>query len=458
MSHKSTFECNYYDNLYGQINLPPIAFDFLNQCPELQRLRDIGLMNFKSFHLLGLSNISRLEHALGIVHLCQVFSSVNKLDKDQKNHLIVAALYHDVNCAPFGHSIEWALNRYSEFDHELRSDWILSPSSLDELDKRPVYFDPPGLWKSKLLQKYGINIDVIKNLIQGTKTHFFINNAGVDLDNIDNVFRMAKALGIDDAGKKATGLIKALRFKEKHSNFVIRKKDINFIEEWYRLRTSIYRFFIYSDEYMAYEFLLFRLADKLAEIFGKKEIEKLWFETDQGLLSTLRGIDKVKPIVRRLMKGELYYVISIIRISDSNKRIYKSLNDVSRVLKIRDEIKAVLNKNELNWTNKILGDCFIHVTTDFRKTNRKIEFIVEDGLYIEPQNIGDDRNFTLISILSKKIPTNKETAIINDTASKILSQIFRSKIVFVPINRLRDKAKNKIALPIQKSLFGSNDG
>ena len=83
---------SYFDSLYGQINLAPMVFDFIKNCPELQRLRDVGLMNFKSFHMLGLTNISRLEHTIGLTYLCQLFSEVNNLPKKIKNDLIVAAL------------------------------------------------------------------------------------------------------------------------------------------------------------------------------------------------------------------------------------------------------------------------------------------------------------------------------------------------------------------------------
>lgn len=448
---------NYFDNLYGQTSLLSIIFDFIKKCPELQRLKYVGLMNFKSVHMLGLSNISRLEHSIGMAYLSQLFSEVNHLNIKLRNELIIACLYHDVNCGPFGHSIEWALNRFNTFNHELRSDWILSTSSLTELNKKPIFFDPPGLWRFKLPQKYKVNIENIKNLIQGGNELFFINNSGVDLDNIDNVYRMAHSLGFPNSGKKAIKLVNSLFFKRGFNDFVIKKNKISLLKEWHKLRSSIYNFFIYSDEYMAFEFLLFQLADCMKEYFDYEQIEKMWYETDQGLLTYLRKNIQVAPIVRRLMKGELYNVITILKIRDRDKLIHKKLNDISLVKQICHSLVKTLDLENHGFVSKVLGNLFIHVTTDFRKTNRKIEVFLEDENGIEPYFFGEDKNSTLISILSVKNPPQVFFSLIEDAAVRVVSSILNSDVIIAPINRISSYIEENKKEQKQQPLFNLND-
>jgi len=99
----------YYDPLYGQIEFDSIVAEILDRCWEVRRLKDVGLMNFRSIGMLPLTQCSRLEHGLGTAYLAQRYAHRHGFDRMRRRTLIATALLHDINCAPFGHSVEWAL-------------------------------------------------------------------------------------------------------------------------------------------------------------------------------------------------------------------------------------------------------------------------------------------------------------------------------------------------------------
>ena len=224
---------NYYDPIYGKIDIDDKVIDLVSKCSELKRLRFVGMMNFKSLTMLPLTTISRLEHSIGLAYLVQTFADRNNIRENKYNDLLVAALYHDVNCGSFGHSVEWAIDRHISFEHESDVEWIKTEETLSCLKNKPIFIEQDGLHRHGFVEKYKLNLDIIDKIITGENC-FFINNKGIDLDNIDNVFRMAHYLGIFQERDIPKKLVQFLTTSIKYNNFIIPKSDLYLIEEWYR--------------------------------------------------------------------------------------------------------------------------------------------------------------------------------------------------------------------------------
>ncbi|HKI62019.1 MAG TPA: hypothetical protein VKA31_06975 [Mariprofundaceae bacterium] len=403
----------YYDPLYGVINVDRIIFEIASETPELQRLRHIGMMNFKSLNMLPLTTISRLEHSIGCAYLTQEFLKNNSVANFSTPDLLVAALYHDVNCGSFGHSIEWAINRYTSFEHEEDANWATEKNHLKELDKKPTFLEQGGLHVQGFIKRYNLKMDQISSAIRGEGC-FVLNNSGIDLDNIDNVFRMANCLGLLEDRSIPLKLVRSLRIVEGTNNFVTTKDGYQLILEWFRLRSEVYRLFIYSKEYMSFEFLLFELVRALTEVaISKESIKEIFNCTDEWLLWTHTNHEdkKISKLAKRLLLHRLPVCYSIFRTEDFSLKAslendaYR--DDLAREINSRHAVK------DLNVS--------IHLTTDDKKTNRKIDFVVNDEQGGKPASIGEDARYVLLSVLGEKQLDSNDVRKLNSSILDILS-------------------------------------
>lgn len=415
----------YYDSLYGKVDLDDLIFDILSKCPELKRLRYIGLMNFKSFGMLPLTTISRLEHTLGLAYLSQVFSNTNP-PLNYANDLLVASLFHDVNCGSFGHSIEWAINRYKPYDHEKKAEWVTQKEkreSLSSLDVKPIFLDQPGIHKHNFAKKYNIDFEKVNNIIQGREI-FVLNNRGIDLDNIDNVFRMGLYMGILSVEARNFPLLlaKHLKIKDGVVNFVIDEKYIEIVKYWHVLRSQIYRTFIYSRDYMGFEYLLFKLVGEYTKCFDIENISNLFNFTDERLLWDLFNRDdvsaEVKGISKKLLLHNLPYSYSILRTDNFNIKSSLMAPD------ILDGLTLELNQSMLNpdvHSGSYTNELYLHVTTDDRKTCRMIDINVIRSNKLQKESIGANDRYLLVAVLGKLSISKGEINYINDKLIRILA-------------------------------------
>jgi uncharacterized protein len=389
---------NYYDPIYGQIDIDDKVIELISNCSELKRLRFVGMMNFKSLKMLPLTTISRLEHCVGLAYLMQIFVGQNFQLGTEYNNLLVAALYHDVNCGPFGHSVEWAIDRHVDFEHESDAEWIKAEETLSCLINKPIFIEQDGLHRYGFDKKYKLNLDRIDKIITGHGV-FFINNKGIDLDNIDNVFRMAHYLGILSDRSMPKKLVLSLRASSHFDNFIIPKSDFYLMEEWYRLRSTSYQHFIYSTEYMGYEYLIFELISEYSKALDRVEdVKNLFHYTDERLLWSCYDMKQAHPrisnIAKRLLLHDIPNCYGILMSEDVPiKTALREENVRKRIVDIiQNELSAMGHDILLN----------LHLTTDDRKTNRQIDIYVDEAKKISPTSIGEDRQYVLLAILGEK--------------------------------------------------------
>lgn len=388
-------------------------------------------MNFKSLSMLPLTSISRLEHTIGLAYLAQLFALNNKLGTSFSNDLLIAALYHDVNCGSFGHSVEWAINRYTRFDHEEEAVWLSKADFHPYFRNLPRFIEMPGIRDFKFGNKYEPDFKRVYQIIKGEST-FVINNKGIDLDNIDNVFRMAYYLGI--APKETAmpvNLVESLMIKKGIDNFVIKKEKANLINVWHRLRSTVYHKFIYSKEYMAFEHLVFRLVCEFSKNVDKDGVSNLFHFTDESLVwnfTDKKNYSKsVNEIAKKILLHDLPYSYAILRSKDLDKKESLINDNINKFLS--DELSCFLRNKK---KSKNIPEIYFHLTTDNRKTGRKINFYVDDGKTICQESVGEDNNFILLCILGKSALSKELITLLIDKAIEILQIKNLGTFEFVP--------------------------
>ena len=90
---------NIYDAIHGVIELTPIMKDLIETF-ELQRLRKIRQLGVTNLVFPG-ANHTRFEHSLGVGHLARKICTNLKLEKDEENMIVAAALLHDIGHGPY---------------------------------------------------------------------------------------------------------------------------------------------------------------------------------------------------------------------------------------------------------------------------------------------------------------------------------------------------------------------
>lgn len=405
---------SYYDPLYGHIELHPMALEMVSHNSELIRLRSIGMMNFRSLSMLPLTSITRLEHSIGIAHLVDRFSRKNRVVASRLSDFLAAALYHDINCASFGHSVEWAIDRHSDYDHEVSSEWVSIKETLSRPEDKPMFFSQDDLHRNRYDKRFGVDFDFMNGIMSGLRT-CVISSAGMDLDNIDNVCRMAFYLGMLRTPDLPTLLADSLTLSDDQRQFSVTDEGLVLVEDWLRTRSAVYKEFIYSREYMGFEYLVFLLVRQYSDKYGSENVRNLFHYTDENLLFEhsvqARHGEVLAATARRLLLSDIPECYVILRSAEFNRfqeaRSPKFCDDFIR--EVADEAvgSGIMNQDE----RRFLA---VHVTSDNKKTQRSISIMLRNSIGVSQTTIGSDCQYILFAILGHgTMPPAKIEAIKN---------------------------------------------
>jgi len=282
-----------YDPLYGIIHLPQYIWNVLS-CPELQRLREVRLCNINSLCLTGGANINRFEHSIGTCHLaleCLAnWPPLNPLDERTQRQFILAALLHDIVNGPFGHSIEYIESKKG-FDPEEAFKYVVlgTPDQSYEYWRaqlEPIFF---SLQKDLVRRLPMEDIEAIGKIIGGKGRLGQLINGNMDLDNIDNVFRLAYHIGIVRSGEVPLNLARSL-FVER-GKVVVKEKGVTQIQEWFNIRKKLYSFLLLNPEEFSAKCMLSE-AVELAKL--KPGFALTWHDTDYDLLVRLLNASPIR--------------------------------------------------------------------------------------------------------------------------------------------------------------------
>jgi HD superfamily phosphohydrolase len=384
-----------YDALYGRVQYPAYVWEILS-CPEIQRLREVRLCNINSLCLTGGANINRYEHSLGAAYLALQCVSAwpRDIDEKTKKRIVLAALLHDLGTTAFGHSVQYVLDTRG-YQHESVYDIITQQDGTDHQGKysyqharmEPIYF---GLPKRLVRLIPDEDLKVINDIVKGKGPLAPLVNGTIDLDNLDNVYRLAYHIGLVHSTEVPVKIASAMWIEG--GQLVIKESVSELLKDWYDVRRTLYRYLLLNpDEFSAkcmLEEALYLAQTRSSGLFS-------WNDVDYQLLEKLSTCsDEVRNIISRLMIGDLYGCIGIY--STARIESYDMLTDQSFRRSVEQKIEARLRKiKQSSLKSTIIA---IHAIKDVNKTQRQITVTTDAGRQV---SVGTPSHQVLIGVFFK---------------------------------------------------------
>lgn len=329
-----------YDRLYKQMKFPPIIMELLN-CPGLLRLRDVRMANNQFVAFPSFASSSRYEHSLGVCYLAGICANNIGLNEKDTIELMIACLYHDVGTPPFAHAMEEVLQSKFGFDHEQNlKNLIMGTTGIFDGEFAQI-FQGHGLkilsvCQGKYARKLDLDIHRIARLAVGDPDEVLsglVNSKGIDLDNIDNIFRASSAMGLilEECGVIAQRLASAFIIKE--GEICLNGLFVDLIYEWQRIRDLQYTAIFESIDDFAYQTMIKKAIDLLLEEDSDTtglDINS-WRLTDSELTyNILLKHNKSREIMRRVLLCKPYVCLGILYVSGNgvNAFINKHLQEI----------------------------------------------------------------------------------------------------------------------------------
>lgn len=308
------------DHLHGTIDFRGTPYSDLIYgllgCPEVQRLRHMRLMNFDVPYIQDLASTKRFPHCIGTCFLAYKTVEKTSLPLIVKKKIIIAALIHDIGILPFGHLLESIIkSKDKSFSHEnLVYSILMGTYHPTNLYHQILGAEPLRL--HKVIKLHGIDPLEIYKMICPDDGKTSSISANVDLDNIDNVHRMATLLGYDRAKINLKNLIQNVTIN-KDLNLAFYPDAIPHIEEWLKMRQSIYTMIIGHPECVPYNAFL----STLLKLAVNKQIvtQDEWYITDSVFESRLLTHSATRQLAKWLLVRPHYELVDYIWFISNDK-------------------------------------------------------------------------------------------------------------------------------------------
>lgn len=390
-----------WDPLYGRIDFSDFEFKLIH-LPEVQRLRYIRMCNINSLLVTGASEISRFEHTIGVLRLTQEWISNHQISKFDANNLRAAAILHDMQTGPFGHSLQYVLedNKVDgDFTHDDITHGLESTYYQDILAS--ATFCGKHFGAQKLL---GLNWKNVASLIRGDGPFGSLISGKMDLDNIDNVVRLGYHVGVAKIEDAEIALSLARHIMPSENGFSIPLIAIQEIERWQMIRKDLYRLLLLDWAEFSAKAMLTRAMERAVDlnIVGSDS----WLKTDSELLDHLEkqstgDAQDIAELIRRLRSGDLYE--PVVLLETPAIEYYDQLSQIDKKINLEIELSKYA-KSELGFSTKPI----FHFILDYGKTERAVNVIVkETGKLI---SVGHNSKRMLIGVFISK-SVMKETDI-----------------------------------------------
>lgn len=302
-----------FDPLYGEVELSEVQAT-IARTPEFRRLSHIRLLNAASPTLATLGEIRRYSHTLGVAALNLDWRQENKRHwrTDELDALEAAVLLHDIATPPFAHLFEYMLKRHQDWSHEFVIDVLLKGESVPENRNHQIF----GGNRLRVMEELAVSpkrTDLVFAILERKHPLFQLILGTLDLDNIDNVLRMAWALGC----KYDVGLARELASNitvSKEGVPLLRKKFMDHIKWWMETRRRAYEILVFDQETVASQAVMMealQISMKKGRVKGDD-----WTLTDEELVSRLSEDEETRPLMTKEYYGRLPEHIATVQIDE----------------------------------------------------------------------------------------------------------------------------------------------
>ena len=299
-----------FDPLYGQFETP-VVIDQLLFSPEVRRLSQIRLLNTLSPSLATLGEIRRYSHTLGVLHLCG--KTVLRQYSDRERLAFMAAvLLHDVGTPPFGHLFEYHLREHWRWNHEDVPDLVLAGQHAPE-NRAHQPFGGRLLEFRGIMEKHGVDVDFVREILKSRHPMSALLFGSMDLDNLDNVMRMAWALGMKVYPRLAVNLARSLDV-DAHGQLLLRHEMLPLVAEWARVRQSVYEVLVFDPYTVAAQAVL---SQAISLALQEDVLDQDWWDLyDEELIEILRREPTTKELLREYL-GRLPSLVFAVQLAGS---------------------------------------------------------------------------------------------------------------------------------------------
>jgi len=341
---------NIVDPLYGELKLTGIVAR-LSVVPEVQRLREVSMSNIDSLSFPSIGKISRYEHVLGVAHLASITAESLGLSPLEKNTLLAAAILHDVATPAFGHLFEELLKLKFGFDHETRLFQLLGGTGEHLNGYQPIFagrmMECRSVFESS---NYLLDYRSVCDLIRGEGRLGKLLHGPIDLDNIDNVYRIAYHMGFAIDRNAPIRLAKAFRLEET-GTVALDTAYWGHVNDWQNTRIDLYQKLMFAPEDLCLKAML-TLAMEIG-LAGDPPCEPAltvddWSLTDWELIQRLLSYTPTVEIIRRLRLADLYPILG--RYLIKGESAISLLKDAGLIQQIKNNCTTLLKKNVILYT------------------------------------------------------------------------------------------------------------
>jgi len=232
---------NFLDPLYGPIKIDqrdrPLVFS-----PDFQRLRYVRLCNINSLFILGASEPKRFEHCLGVYHLATLWTKTQGIPRRDAAIVHAAALLHDLQTGPFGHSFQYVMED-NPFDQRFEHTNLASGAETRFLQRAEAGASFAGHQFISITRLDDIAGPVYE-AIRGSGPFGPLISGSLDLDNLDNVVRLAFHVGLcSDHDRRLPEQLTALLSVQK-GRLSARSEAFPMVQRWFDIRRELYRYLL----------------------------------------------------------------------------------------------------------------------------------------------------------------------------------------------------------------------
>jgi HD superfamily phosphohydrolase len=309
---KSSNSLKIQDALYGEIEICQEIYELI-KCPLVQRLRQVRLSNIDSICMPGIANISRYEHSVGVAYLASQVGFQDSISPRDRLIVQAAGLIHDTAITPFGHLAEEALNYLGEnYAHEAKWSVLFGSSDVKELggiDLQVYLGRESGLrpWANNTFSIHAERIlNEILDALMGKGKYGQCIAGEIDLDNLDNVTRIAFHMGLEVDRKLPLRIAQSIERVEGTIGPIFTDQSVNSITQWLQLREDVYNKLMLSrDDFCGKVMLIY--SSVLA--FEREYLTPTdWILTDSDFIQRLldRSDKEIKDTVSRWLLGDLW--------------------------------------------------------------------------------------------------------------------------------------------------------
>jgi hypothetical protein len=273
------------DPLLGPFVVPD-RFERLLRAPEVQRLREVRLINTTTPSLAGLSDVRRFTHTLAVLHLAHRVTERLQWTWPQRalDTLLVAAIVHDVGSPAFAHLFEYLLKSKYAFSHEAMLKSVISGDYKRTNLFHQVYYGGQLALRA-CIEELDVDSDEVVSYVLGQAPLGTLIAGTLDIDNLDNVYRMAAGLGLKHDIRSALQLVDHMTIDYDSGRLVVLEDDLQHVENWRQLRRKSYEILAFDEQALASQAML---TDCLAEAVQRDLLaEEDWFLTDEQMLRRL---------------------------------------------------------------------------------------------------------------------------------------------------------------------------